>query len=227
MPVVVRPAADDRIERLNQPFLRLGPGFLHDVPGLFQKRFDAFRGRLRQALVPILPDAMTEERESFPNMYDTRLLRSNFETAFPQEFKNHGQDLILQLLLRAAGDDPSGRGNALLRHPPLRTDRAACTAVSSSLSRRLFLPKEPGYLVEQGMRGFLNLFQKGDSPFAGTFELLALLKVCGPLWIERGNAGSRKIPSRSAEQEIGSSPHPMRGRDWSKLRIPRSSWRLF
>ena len=28
MPVVVRPAADDRIERLNQPFLRFGPGSL-------------------------------------------------------------------------------------------------------------------------------------------------------------------------------------------------------
>ena len=83
MPVVVRPAADDRIERLNQPFLMLGPGFLHDVPGLFQKRFDAFGGRLRQALVSILPDAMTEERESFPNMHDTRLLWSYFETAFP------------------------------------------------------------------------------------------------------------------------------------------------
>ena len=106
VPVKVRPAANDRIERLNQPFLRFGPGFLHDVPGLAQKRFDAFGGRLRQELVPILPDAVTEEREPFPNVHDTRLLGSYLETALPQECKNHGQDLILQLLSRVAGDDP-------------------------------------------------------------------------------------------------------------------------
>ena len=91
--MIVAPAADDRIERLNQPFLRSGRGFLHDVPGLFQKRCDAFGRRLRQALVPIPPDALTQERESVPNMRDTRLLGCNLETAFPQKSYNHGQDL--------------------------------------------------------------------------------------------------------------------------------------
>ena len=185
VPMIIGPSPDDRIKRLDQEYLGCCFGFLQDVPDFIQKALNVLSSGPNQELSAKFPDILSKEIKTFPHMRDPSLLIREFQTPFTKKFDNYRADFVFQDVFRASRHDKSGRGNALLRHPPLRTDRAACTAVSSSLSRRLFLPKESGDLVEQGMRGFLNLFQKGDSPFAGTFELLALLKVFGPLWIKR------------------------------------------
>src|SRR3989337_4550356 len=105
MPMVVRPTKDNRVERVDQLNLRRCRVRTQNGTRFHQERMRILTGRCYQKLSAVPSNMLPKKIKPIIDMRDTGLVRRELKPSFSQEMLDQWSDLILQHLVRVAGNN--------------------------------------------------------------------------------------------------------------------------